>query len=115
MIEIVFLKLKNNKCPVEEFLDSLTPKIAQKVTWVLKIIQEGQIVPRKYFKKLTNTNDIWECRIAFSTDSVRILAFFDKKNRLVLTHGFMKKTQKTPKEEITKAEKFREYFLKGDI
>jgi len=50
---INFYKTSNLKCPVTEFLDSLSGKAAQKVTWVLKLIEETQIVPKEYFKKLT--------------------------------------------------------------
>ena len=113
MREIKFLVLKNKKCPVEEFLDSLNPKMAQKVTWVLSLIEEEDFVPQKYFKKLTNSDDIWECRIAFSSDIVRIFAFFDHNNKIILTHGFIKKSQKTPKDEIAKAKNYKKDYFKN--
>lgn len=112
MREIKFLVLNNKKCPVEEFLDSLNSKMAQKVTWVLSLIEEEAFIPQKYFKKLTNSDDIWECRISFSSDIVRIFAFFDKNNKVILTHGFIKKTQKTPREEILRAENYKKEYLK---
>lgn len=107
---LVFYKTEKGQCPVAEFLDSLPSKVAQKVTWVLKLLQELDMVPSQYFKKLSATDEIWECRMVFSGNTYRILCFFRGGTQMVLTHGFMKKTQKTPREEITKAER-----LKGDF
>ena len=104
---LVFYRTERGKCAVTEFLDSLPPKVAQKVTWVLKLIQELDIVPSQYFKKLSDTDEIWECRMSFGGNIYRILGFFHGSNNLVLTHGFMKKTSKTPADEIKKAEEFR--------
>jgi DNA-binding HxlR family transcriptional regulator len=45
MREIIFYRTDSDKCPIEEFLDSLSGKQAQKVLWVLSLIQELDIVP----------------------------------------------------------------------
>ena len=57
---LVFYRTERGQCPVDEFLDSLPSKVAQKVTWVLKLVQEIDIVPTQYFKKLSDTDEIWE-------------------------------------------------------
>ena len=106
-----FYRTKDGKCPVTEFLDSLSSKWAQKVTWVLKLIEELDIVPGKYLKKLTDTEDIWECRIQFGSNVMRIFCFFAGSEVVVLTHGIMKKTAKLPKKEIDKAESYRRDYL----
>jgi hypothetical protein len=49
MKTIIFYKTISGKCPVEEFLDSLTSKQAQKTAWVLSIVEELSSVPVKYF------------------------------------------------------------------
>jgi phage-related protein len=108
--EVLFYKTLAGRCPVQEFLDSLTGKVAQKIIWVLRLLEDLEIVPSTYFKKLTGTN-IWECRIHHGQNSYRIFCFFDSHSIIVLTHGFMKKTQKTPKEEIERAESYRREFL----
>jgi phage-related protein len=100
---LVFYRTEKGHSAVAEFLDSLPPKVAQKVTWVLKL----NIVPGQYFKKLSDTDEIWECKMAFGGNTYRILGFFHGSNNLVLTHGFMKKTTKTPADEIMRAEQFR--------
>jgi phage-related protein len=94
MKEIIFYKTASGKCPVEKFLDSLNSKEAQKVTLVLGLIEELPVIPKSYFKKLTNTDDIWEVRIAFGNNIFRILGFLDGAKLVVLNHAFQKKTQK---------------------
>ena len=109
---LVFYRTEKGQCPVDEFLDSLPSKVAQKVTWVLKLVQELDIVPTQYFKKLSDTDEIWECRMVFGGNTYRILGFFHGSNSLVLTHGFLKKTPKTPAEEIRKAEQLKADFTR---
>ncbi len=62
------------------------------------IVEHGQ-----YFKKLVNTEDIWEVRIQFGNDIFRLLGFFEHGSLLILTHGFAKKLQKTPLQDIAVA------------
>ncbi len=113
MRTINFYRTGSDACPVEEFLDSLTGKQAQKVAWVLRLIEELDRVPSQYFKKLVNTEDIWEVRVQLGNNIFRLLGFFDEdeKNLLILTHGFAKKTQKTPPQEIETATKRKHEHL----
>ena len=111
MIRINFYRTKNNNCPVEEFLDSLSSKQAQKVAWVLQLVEELEVVPVQYLKKLVNTDDIWEIRIQFGGNIFRLLGFFDGSTFLVLTNGFAKKSQKTPVREINLATRRKNEYL----
>jgi len=111
MREILFYHTPNGRCPVEEFLDALSDKQARKVTWVLRLIRETDQVPAEYFKKLVNTKDIWEVRIHQEKQSIRLLGFFHNKKFVVLTNGFIKKSQKTPENEIKLAEERKKEFL----
>ena len=54
---------------------------------------------------------IFEFRVKFSSNITRTLYFFAKEKRIILTNGFMKKTQKTPKNEITLAKKRRDDYI----
>jgi phage-related protein len=103
MRTVIFYRLPNGQSPIETFLDSLTGKQAQKVLWVLQLIEELEPVPRPYFKKLVDSEGIWEVRIQFGNDIFRLLGFFDGGALLILTNGFAKKTQKTPPQEIALA------------
>ncbi len=108
---VIFYRTAEGKCPVEEFLDSLESGAARKVTWTLKLLEDLPMVPSQFFKKLAGSDQIWECRVRFGSNAYRILCFFAGNSIIVLTHGFMKKSQKTPKAEIQKAESCRRDFL----
>ncbi|MDO6803955.1 type II toxin-antitoxin system RelE/ParE family toxin [Wenyingzhuangia sp. 1_MG-2023] len=96
---------------VIEFFDSIEKKAVEKI---LHNMRRSQVVlDNKFFKKLNN--EIWEFRTLYNKKQYRILAFWDKTSKtdtlVVGTSGFIKKTQKTPKKELNKAEKIRsEYF-----
>lgn len=81
-------------------MDSLSSKHAQKVTWVLELVERLDQIPVQYFKKLKSTDDIWEVRARIGSNSFRILGFVDGDEFIILTNGFSKKSQKTPKNEI---------------
>lgn len=111
MRTVNFYRLPNGESPIESFLDSLTGKQAQKVLWVLQIIEELESVPRQYFKKLVDSEGIWEVRIQFGKDIFRLLGFFENGSLLILTNGFAKKTQKTPPQEIVLAIRRKNEYL----
>ncbi len=109
--KITFYKTSDGKCPVAEFIDSQPAKVAQKIVWVLKVVQELEKLPKTYFKKITDT-DFYEVRIEMSGNIYRLLGFFHKGNIVILTNGFQKKTQKTPKNEIEICKERMNDFLK---
>ena len=90
----------------------MSGKVAQKVAWVLSLLEDLEIIPSSYFKKLSRTEEIWECRIQFGSNAYRLFCFFVNGDVVVLTHGIVKKGQKTPKHEIKKAEAYRRDFLR---
>jgi len=110
MREINFYRTVEGFCPVIEFLDSLQSKQAQKVTWVLQLIEQMDRVPVTYFKKLVGT-DLWEVRIQTGNNIFRLLGFMDGDDLIILDHGFQKKTQKTPTADIKLAESRRKDYL----
>lgn len=97
---------------VDKFLETLDQQSKKKVIFNIRIAERTN--DPKIFKKL-NAN-IWEFRTKYFGQQIRLLAFWDKtdKNRtLVLaSNGFVKKTQKTPKGEIVKAERIREQYFR---
>lgn len=111
---VIFYRTVDGKCPVQEFIDSLPGKVAQKIVWVLRLLEDLEIVPSSYFKKLVGTEEIWECRIQFGSNAYRIFCFF-MDNSVVLTHGFVKKSQRTPMNEIERAEAYRKDFLRRRV
>jgi phage-related protein len=106
MRAIRFFRNSFGKCPIEEFLDNLSAKQAQKIIWVMHLVEELEKVPELYLKKLKDTDGIWEIRIQASSNIFRVLGFFEA-NNFIATNGFCKKSQKTPSDEISLAKKRR--------
>lgn len=111
MREIVFYETETGKLPMKDFLDKQEYLVFQKITWTLNLIKENERVPAKYLKKLKNSQEIGEIRIKAGSNIYRIFSFWDKNNLIVLTHGIIKKTQKTPLKEIKLAQSYKnDYF-----
>lgn len=94
----------------DDFLASLDTKVRNKIIYNAR--KSSFVLDNELFKKLEGS-DIWEFRTLYNGIYYRLLAFWDTEaNSLVLaTHGFIKKTNKTPKNEIERAETIRkEYF-----
>ncbi len=109
--KIIFYRKENNDCPVEEFLESSAENLQVKIISVFKLLETQDNVPKKFLKKLSDTK-LFEVRIEWVSNIYRFPFFFDKGNIVVLTHGFQKKTMKTPKKEIVLAEKYRQDYLR---
>lgn len=105
-----FYKTADGKCPVFEFIHSLSAKTRAKISWTLGLIQGLERIPEKYFKKLTDT-EFYECRIECDGRIYRLLGFFYKGDVIVLTNGFQKKTRKTPQKELEICEQRRREYL----
>lgn len=107
---VEFYQTQDGKYPVQEFIDSLEPKMAAKVLSMLEILEEkGNTLRLPYSEHLGN--GIFELRCKFSSNITRTLYFFYEGATIVLTNGFLKKTQKTPRSEIELALKRREDYL----
>ncbi|MDD2982710.1 MAG: type II toxin-antitoxin system RelE/ParE family toxin [Crocinitomicaceae bacterium] len=78
----------------------------------MDLVRFERQIPIKFFKKLESTNGIYEVRVFTSQKSIRILCFHDEATLVILTNAFIKKTQKTPRNEINLAEKFKTEYLK---
>ena len=94
-----------------EFLNELNEKAREKIYYNLK---KSQITnDNSLFKKLND--EIWEFRTLYKRTHYRLFAFWDKTDKkdtlVIATHGIEKKTQKTPKGELEKAEKLRKKYF----
>ncbi len=95
----------------EKFYEKQSLKVKKKILWTLKIIEELDQIPEMYLKHLKNTSGLYEIRIQFGSNIFRIFCFFDIDNIIVIGHGYQKKSQKTPKQQIERAEQIkREYY-----
>ncbi len=95
----------------EKFYDNQTIKVQRKILWTLRIIEDIDRIPEIYLKHLKNTSGLYEIRVQSGSNIYRIFCFFDIDNIVVIGHGFQKKSQKTPKQQIERAEQIRkEYY-----
>ena len=93
--EIIFYK--------EYFIDFYVDqpdKVQQKIDYVLNLIRQLNVVPKKFLKHISNSEGLYEIRIEYEGNIYRIFCCFDKGNIVILLNCFQKKTQKTPPKEI---------------
>lgn len=107
---IEFYTKENGKKPAKEFLLSVDKKMRVKLSGILNLMEEyGNQIGEPYSKHLED--GIFEVRGKTGNDISRVLYFFYFEGRIILTNGFVKKTQKTPRQEIELAKKYRKDFL----
>ena len=95
----------------EEFLIGLPKKVQDKIYKIIEAIETLERVPSNYLKYLKGTEGLFEARIQLGSNIWRVFCFFDDGKLVILLNGFAKKTQKTPRKEIAKAEKLmKEYY-----
>ena len=108
-----FFERDSCTCPVQEFLDSLDDKMAAKLYGMMDILAEyGNKLRKPYSKHLTD--GIFEVRAKFGSNITRVLYFFYVGKTIVMTNGFVKKTQKTPKAQIELAKKIPKYIYRKE-
>ena len=106
----VFYDKPDGTEPAKEFLDTLDAKMFAKMTRAIEVIKHGGTTVREPYSKHLD-DGIFEVRAKVGTDISRVLFFFFTGKRFILTHGFIKKTQKTPPSEIKLAKKYRQEYL----
>ena len=109
MFDVDFYELPNGDKPVKIFLDSLDSKMRIKALGSIEILAEfGNKLREPYSKAIGD--GLFELRIKFASDITRIFYFFVVDNKIILTNGFVKKTQKTPPGEIALAMKYKSNY-----
>ena len=107
---VEFYEKENGEIPVINFIDSLEPKMGAKVLSLIEILEEkGNQLRLPYSECLED--GIFELRCKFGSDITRTLYFFYEGANIILTNGFVKKTQKTPAQEIKLAKLRRDDYL----
>ena len=94
----------------EDFFVKQRDKVKDKIIWTFTLIEELPRVPDSYLKHIEGVDGLYEIRVQLGNDIFRIFCFFDKGQLIVITNGFQKKSQKTPKQEIDKAIKIKEEY-----
>lgn len=102
MYDVKFYRSSSGACPMDEFLDSLSPKMATKALLELKLLSEKGPALREPHSKPIGSG-LFELRIRVGSDIGRTFYFFFHGSQIVVTNGFIKKTQKAPQQEINRA------------
>ena len=89
----------------DEFFKKQPQKVRDKIIKILDIIEQIDRIPLTYLKYIEGTNGLFEVRVQLGNNIFRIFCFFDGNKLVVLLSGFQQKTQKTPPEEIKRAER----------
>ena len=98
---------------MQDFLYSLNTKLRAKAFSDIELLKQlGTELKEPYVKPIKGKNNkgLYELRIKFSSDIARIFYFTYYNNKFVLLHGFIKKTMKTPENEINRARKYMEDY-----
>jgi len=106
---IEYYRTENGREPAKEFINGMDSKMRAKAARTIVLLQgNGPHLGELYSSPLQH--GIFELRIQQSNNIARILYFFVQGQRAILTHGFIKKTQKTPPAEIRRAVRSRDEF-----
>jgi len=103
---IEYYQKENGEIPVEDFLLTLNPKLRAKAYSDIMLLKQLGINIRAPYSspiKGEKYKGIFELRTKFSSDITRIFYFLFDKNKFVLLHGFVKKTDKLPDRELDRA------------
>lgn len=108
--EVILFEKDNGERPVRDFIWSQDSKMKAKLIGLLDVLEEkGNQLREPYSKSLGD--GIFELRCSVGNNITRVLYFFYYGERIILTNGFIKKTQKTPKKEIELAKKRRREYI----
>jgi phage-related protein len=106
----IFYETTDERRPVEEFVESLDEETQDKFILKQQLLQD--LGPQLRYPHTDHIGEgIFELRFKGKEGQVRVLFFFFYGKRIILTHGFVKKTQKTPRKEIELARERRKDFL----
>ena len=106
MWEVEYYETEAGIIPVMEFIDGLSSKMQRRAFKELLLLQElGNNIREPYSKPLGN--GIFELRIQAEGNAARIFYFFFVGKKIILTNGFLKKTEKTPPSELEKAATYK--------
>ena len=101
----------SGKEPVRDWIKSLTTQEQKILGADLKVIEHSWPIERPLVRSLKN--GLWEVRSSLPNRIARII-FMIAKQEMILLHGFIKKTNQTPKQDLTLAHKRQKAFLKLD-
>ena len=109
--QIVIYSKENGETPFLDYCETLNPKMRARVFWTINLLKVAGTSLRDPYSSPLN-DGLFELRVKLGSDIVRCIYFFYKGRIVILTNGFTKKTDKTPKREIQKAKRYQEDWIR---
>jgi len=75
------------------------------------LIETLERIPEKFFKYITDSNDLFEIKIEVGSNIYRVFSFFDKDKIIIVLNCYQKKTQKIPMKELQLAERLKKQYF----
>jgi phage-related protein len=101
-LKVIFYRTETGNEPVREWLQSLTREEKKSIGEDIKTIQSGWPLGMPLIRKLES--DLWEIKSYLKNRTARVL-FTIIEDNMILLHGFIKKSQKIPKQDLQLARK----------
>lgn len=98
----IYYENERNKRPVEEFINHLEYKTKAKVLARIEFLEEHWQEARRPYVDILE-DGLYEIRVIFSGNHVRVIYAYMFKDYIVLLHGFLKKTNEVPQDDMLKA------------
>ena len=113
IFKVEYYKTQDGNCPTEEFMNSLDEKMKAKLLRLQVLLEHNGIKLREPYSKHLE-DGIFELRAQQGNNIARVLYFFVFGQKIIITNGFIKKTQKTTRREIKIDKKYRNAYLKRE-
>jgi len=104
-------KVVASKNYFKNFLLGQSKKVQNKIFKVIQIIETVERVPSQYLKAISDSGGLYEARIKLGSNIWRVFCCFDEGRVVILLSGFQKKSDKTPKKELQKAQRLMSQYF----
>ena len=113
---IYYFTTASNRCPVKEFIVAQGRQTQAKIVEVIGYLQTyGFHLPTQYLRRMSGSQRLWELRAKYRSKQYRIFLAKSGQTEIVLLHAIIKKTAKTPKQDIETAEERLRAIAKGEL
>ena len=113
---VAYYQKENGDIPVLEFMQSLEVKLRAKTVSHIQLLEQcGPNLKEPYVKAIKGAKykGLWELRVKFASNIARVLYFTVEHNTFIMLHGFQKKTNKTPPQELNRALKYKNDYKRS--
>jgi len=81
----------------KEFYEAQTPKVKEKIDYMLFLVTVSERVPSKFFKHLTGTDGLYEIRIEYLSNVYRVFLLSRRRKSGSVVQRISEKKRKKPR------------------